>query len=142
MNGLPELLRENMIRREECLNGVWHFKSEVDDEWVEIRVPGAYAGVRKSWGGKHWDVFDHPERWEGKGGTYRRELTIPDSMKGQDIHFFCGACAHHSRVLVNGQEIGEWHDGYTPIEFSITDALAPEQNTLEVEVSGDDTDLL
>jgi len=29
------------------LNGEWDFRSEVDDMWSRVRVPGAYTGVRK-----------------------------------------------------------------------------------------------
>jgi hypothetical protein len=117
------------------LNGEWDFRSEVDDMWSRVRVPGAYTGVRKGWGGEQWDGFDYPRHWEDQGGTYRRTFTLPDSMRGHEVRFYCDACAHHTTVCVNGTAVGEWHDGYTPMEFPITRALQEGENLLEVHVA-------
>ncbi len=124
-----------------CLNGIWDFKSDTDDEWTRIRVPGAYTGVRKGWGGSQWDCFDYPRAWEDTGGMYRRTFTVPEYMRGHDIQFVCNACAHHSEIYVNNIRVGEWHDGYTPMHFSITAALTRGENLLEVRVSGQKNDL-
>ncbi len=129
------------VRSDLCINGRWNFKSEAESEWTTIQVPGTYAGVRKSWGAEQWDCFDYPENWEGKGAVYRRTVTLPESFTGMDVHFFCGACAHHTEVFVNSNKVGEWHDGYTPMEFSITPALQDGENTIEVRISGAKNDL-
>ncbi len=124
-----------------CLNGIWEFKSDADENWTQVRVPGIYSGVRKYWGGEQWDCFDYPEHWLEKGGRHRREFELPKSMLEQDIRFFCGACAHHSEIIVNGCKMGEWHDGYVPIELSIGPALVAGTNTIEVVVSEQKNDL-
>lgn len=117
------------------LNGIWDFKSEADENWTSIRVPGAYTGVRKGWGGSRWDCFDYPREWEDRGGVYRRTFTVPDYMNGHNIRFFCGACAHHSIVYLNEKKVGEWHDGYTPMEFPLGPELTQGENLLEIRVS-------
>ena len=134
-----------MITRPElpdlCLNGIWDFKSDTDDEWTRVRVPGAYTGVRKGWGGSQWDCFDYPRKWENHGGVYRRTFTVPEAMRGKEIQFHSNACAHHSDIYVNNIRVGEWHDGYTPMCFPITAALIRGENLLEVRVSGQRNDL-
>ncbi|MCF7853151.1 MAG: hypothetical protein K9N51_00010 [Candidatus Pacebacteria bacterium] len=134
-------LYERDVRLETCLNGEWDFKSEADDRWTKVRVPSAYAGVLQSWGAKQWDCFDYPEDWEGKAAVYRRTFTVPPEMKGMDIRFACNACAHHSTIVLNGKQVGEWHDGYTPFEFSLNAAVVDGENTLEVRVSEQPNDL-
>ncbi|MCF7837153.1 MAG: hypothetical protein K9N49_00830, partial [Candidatus Marinimicrobia bacterium] len=128
-------------RGEISLNGVWAFRSAADAEWTSIRVPGAYAGVRQSWGGAQWDCFDYPRVWEGKAAVYRRSFLVPDEMQGLDLRFGGYACAHHSEFLLNGEKIGEWHDGYTPFEFPLNAALIVGENIIEVRVSDRPNDL-
>jgi hypothetical protein len=123
------------------LNNEWDFRSDVDEVWSRVRVPGAYAGVRKGWGGEQWDGFDYPRRWEDKGGTYRRTFRLPEHMRDREVRFYCDACAHHGEVRVNGVKVGEWHDGYTPVEVPITPALKDGDNLLEVDVSARKNDL-
>jgi len=126
---------------EKCLNGIWDFKAQTDENWTQVNVPGVYTGPSKSWGGEHWDCFDYPSEWEGKGGVYRRTFDLPIEMSGKDIRFYCGACAHHSEVFLNGEKVGEWHDGYTPMEFSLTSAVKSGENLLEIHVSSQKNDL-
>jgi hypothetical protein len=128
-------------RAELCLNGEWDFCSEADGQWTRIQVPGAYAGPRQSWGGAQWDVFDYPEVWAGKGAVYRRTFVVPPEWEGLDVRFAARACAHHTEFFVNGHKVGEWHDGYTPIEFSLNTALKPGENLLEARVSDRPNDL-
>jgi len=124
-----------------CLNGIWEFKIDTEKHWTQISVPGVYTGIRKSWGSVHWDCFDYPSEWCDKGGSYRRTFSVNAEMLCKDVRFYCGACAHHSEVFLNGKKIGEWHDGYTPMEFSLSSALKAGENLLEVHVSSRKNDL-
>jgi len=123
------------------LNGRWDFRGDGDQTWSSVRVPGAYTGVRKGWGGEQWDGFDYPRRWEDKGGVYRRTFCLPEAMRGREVRFHGEACAHHTTVRVNGLTVGEWHDGYTPMAFPITPALKEGENLLEVCVAARKNDL-
>ncbi|MCK4981304.1 MAG: hypothetical protein KAS17_00200 [Victivallaceae bacterium] len=124
-----------------CLNGIWKFKIDTEEHWTQINVPGVYTGIGKSWGGEYWDCFDYPAEWEGKGGIYRRTFELPVEIQDKDIRFYCGACAHHSEVFLNGEKVGEWHDGYTPMEFSLSPAIKVGENLLELHVSSQKNDL-
>lgn len=134
-------LHKQALRQEICLNGLWDFKSEADNKWTQVQVPCAYAGGRQSWGGIQWDCFDYPTEWAEKASTYKRTFTLPPELKNMEIRFYCGACAHHTKIMINGVKVGEWHDGYTPIEFSLTSALVDGENILEIHVTDQESDL-
>jgi hypothetical protein len=131
-----------MPRNSQCLNGLWQFQAEGDTSWSEVRVPGAYSGVQKSWSGHYWDVFGYPDDWVERGGTYRQEFVVPSGMHGRRLAVRCEGCFHHTEVLVNGIKIGESHDGYLPFEFLVpAEILKPGGNELRFVVSSRRSDL-
>ncbi len=128
-------------RREMCLNGMWSFKSNVDNDWTEIRVPGSYAGVRLYWGKEHWDTFDYPERWQEKGGVYQRRFTVPAEIRDMpQIRFEMNGCYHHGEVVLNGTKAGEWHDGYAIHDWPVQDLLQNGENEIRIVVYDQESD--
>jgi len=127
-------------RQSLCLNGLWDFKSDRDDEWTRIRVPGCYTGALETWGAERWDVFGHPAHWLDHGAVYKRTLSIPETMNGRQVRFHCGGCFHHTTLLVNGKEAGRWDDGYMPFAFRIDPLLRSGENKIELIVSARESD--
>ena len=138
---IPTTLPSAPLRQDLCLNGLWSFQCETDATPTEIRVPGFYSILRTGkWARQYWDVFNYPDTWTEKGGVYRRTLHLPPTQAGRRQLFRCGGCSFHTRVLLNGQQIGESHDGYYPFEFDLSPAARAGENLLEVIVdarSGD-----
>lgn len=141
MKDLPADTPAQSLRQQLCLNGLWDFKCDADEDWTRIRVPGPYTGVTQSWGAERWDAFGHPPHWLNHGAVYKRSIQVPADMQGMQIRFRCDGCFHHTRLIVNGTEAGEWHDGYMPFEFRIDHLLKDGDNELQLVVAPYASDL-
>ena len=77
-----------------------------------------------------------PENYRGVArfevGWYRRSLTIPsnDAWKNKRIILTIGAADFFTDLWCNGQHVGRHEGGYDPIEFDLTDVLAPNESGL------------
>lgn len=134
--GLPQ----EQFRYEMCLNGLWDFKCDADNEWTRISVPGSYSILQNSkWGRLLWDAFKYPKEWNNKGAIYRRNIELPKDMTGKVATFYCGASCFHTYVSMNDKPVGEFHDGFFPFEFPLNDALkkGAKENMLTVRVSAE-----
>ncbi|MDR1224662.1 MAG: hypothetical protein LBL07_17565 [Tannerella sp.] len=117
-------LPQDDFRQEICLNGLWDFKCDANGEWTQIRVPGCYSVIQDGkWGKNLWDAFLYPKSWTGKGGTYQRRIELPADLRQKAVTFYCGASCFHTYVSLNGQPVGEFHDGFFPFEFPLNGAL-------------------
>ncbi len=68
-------------------------------------------------------------------GSYRRDFTVSDEWKDQEIflHFAGGGAAYY--VWINGEKVGYFEDTFSPSEFRVTDLVKFGQpNTLAVEL--------
>ncbi len=136
---LPDSLPEQPIRLQHCLNGLWDFKCDTDIIWTQIRVPGCYSIAREGkWARYYWNIFDYPNRWTRKGGTYRRSFEVLASMNEMNIHFYCGGCFHQGRIYVNGMYAGKFNDGYFPFEVDVGSLLKSGENIIEIVVDSTD----
>lgn len=123
------------ISYSKSLNGMWDFKSDVDETWTKIQVPGCYAvAYEGKWAKEYWDVFNYPKRWAGNGGIYKKSLFIDESEKGKVIKIHFGGVYHLCEVYLNGKLIGESDDGYNAFELELTNIKFGKQNTLEVKI--------
>ena len=63
-------------------------------------------------------------------GWYRRRITIPpdDAWKKKRIILTIGAADFFTDLWCNGQHLGHHEGGYDPIEFDLTEMLAPEES--------------
>lgn len=66
---------------------------------------------------------------------YQRSFELPHAWQGSQVRLNFGACDHHTRVFVNGLEVGQNRGGYAPFSFDISYALQPGENQLVVRVS-------
>ena len=130
---------DSSLRKEVCLNGTWELKVEGFNEFVDVRVPGSYAGQNKLWGQEYWDVWDYPQAWFNKAAVYRRTIDIPVVPEGQRVLIHFGGVRHVVSVEVNGEEVGTWHDSYVPFAFDITNQVHPGVNELHVSIAKDQT---
>ncbi|MBN2007868.1 hypothetical protein JW960_00825 [candidate division KSB1 bacterium] len=121
------------------LNGEWQFKSNVDDQWTSIDVPGCYAIQYEGyWANYFWDVFHYPKRWADNGAIYRRTFTLPAAMQGQRISLNCGGSFHQTSIFLDNVHVGEHSDGYLAFQLPLEiDDVA--EHTLELKISGSNT---
>ena len=137
------------------LNGKWHFNlskkpadKPSDFHKNEFDVSG-------------WDLIDVPANWEVVGydqphyldvnypfennppfiqkhynpvGSYKREFTLPEGWRGQQVFVYLGAVKSAYYILINGQKCGYNQGSKTPTEFNITDKLVQGTNTISLEV--------
>lgn len=67
--------------------------------------------------------------------SYKRNITIPDNMKGREILLHFGAVDWRCFVFLNGEKVGEHEGGFDPFTFNITSKLkAQGSNELVVQV--------
>jgi len=111
----------SQTRQEISLNGVWDFKWDNErrltyppdgNGWTNIEV------TRKS----------RTETGFGQNGTnhwawYKRNITVPNSMKGQRIKVRFTIVKYKAYIYWNGQKVSEHQDGETPFEIDVTDKV-------------------
>lgn len=120
------------------LAGSWKFKSDPEDRgvaekwygvgldeagWKDHPVPGSWQAV-------------FPELMEYLGaGWYRRSFTAPAEMKGKFNRLVLDGAGFHTRVWLNGEEIGRHAGNYSRWSLDVTDHLRyGEVNTIAVRV--------
>ncbi len=108
--------------------------------WKEINVPGNWelqgygsplyvsAGYTFPINPPYIPHNDNPV------GSYRRDLTLPESWDGRRIflHFEAGTAGMY--VWINGQKVGYNEGGKSPVEFDITPYVRKGKNTIACEV--------
>lgn len=63
---------------------------------------------------------------------YRKCFTLPADFNKGRVFINFGAVDQIAKVIINGNEVGEHHGGYTPFSFEITDYLLSGENELRV----------
>ncbi|HOZ45727.1 MAG TPA: glycoside hydrolase family 2 TIM barrel-domain containing protein, partial [Candidatus Hydrogenedentes bacterium] len=87
------------------------------DGWVEFEVPGTLRG------------HDYERAW------FRRAFEVPADWAGRRVVVRFGGVKYASRVMVNGDRVGECFNGYDAFEVDATAAIRPgETNELSVGV--------
>lgn len=130
----PAMERDNWIN----LNGLWNYAIIPDsltkptsfDGKILVPYPieSALSGVMKRVGKN--DLI-----W------YSRTIQVPKLQKKERLILHLEACDWHTRVLVNGEQVGEHRGGYLPFSFDLTDWVkADEEALLEVVVQDPTTE--
>lgn len=107
---------ESRPREEVNLDGAWEYVRVPDlttppeEGWQPITVPGLLQGV------------DYERAW------FRRDFTVPDTMKGLRLVLHFGGVKYNSTVLVNGTKAGGHFGGYEPFDIDITDLVKYGEN--------------
>ena len=98
-------------RQEVSLSGDWEFVRVKDlaapppaEGWQPIKVPGTLSG------------YDYERAW------FRRDFTVPESMRGLRLELHFGGVKFNSVVVVNGQKVGGHFGGHEPFDVDITAA--------------------
>lgn len=118
------------------LNGQWDFTLDknnvgVQEKWYEhpqfsekIQVPFAYQTELSQ-------VHDKtPADW----CWYHRKVTIPEAMKGKQIHLHFGAVDYYTWVYVNGKLAGEHEGGHTSFFVDITQHLVEGEQSITLRI--------
>jgi beta-galactosidase len=67
-------------------------------------------------------------------GVYRREITIPENWKDQQLILHIGAAKSNLAVWINGEYLGYGEDGKLPSEFDATSLLKPGKNLIVLKI--------
>ncbi|MHA1105757.1 MAG: glycoside hydrolase family 2 protein [Promethearchaeota archaeon] len=123
----PQLKREEWLN----LNGMWDYAicpkdtTEVTSYDGKILVPypieSALSGVGKK-------VKPNQRIW------YHRKFSFPEKWQGKRILLHFGAVDWETKVIINGNYIGEHKGGYTPFKFEISKNLNMGENDIIISV--------
>ena len=148
---------EKEHRQEICLNGYWDFQPVAlpqdykqgkgiapklpfpkDENWdkTRIKIPSPWNinsfGYRNLEGPDHRNYPSYPKEWEQvKMVWMKKNITIPDTWKSQQIKLYFEAVAGYSEVYINKEKLGENFDLFLPFSFDITDKVTPGE-TVEI----------
>jgi len=141
------------------LDGVWKFAYapnynsaikgfEAEDYdctgWADIRVPAHiqmegydiphYANTQYPWDGREEiKPGEIPERFNPVA-SYVKYFTIPEHMRGMDIHIHFRGVESGMALWLNGAYVGYSEDSFTPSEFDLTPYIKDGENKLAVQV--------
>ena len=111
-----------------------------DSHWVDFPVPGLfefngygdkiYKNVGYSWDTQFASNPPLVEERNNYTGSYRKQVTIPLSWKGQDIFLHVGSATSNLQLWVNGKEVGYSEDSKMEVEFDLTKYLTPGKENL------------
>ena len=127
------------------LNGTWKFnwvknadarptdffRTDFNDlGWDEMQVPAVwelngygdplYVNIGYAWRSQYPNNPPYAPIEENHVGSYRRELVVPASWKGQDIIAHFGSVTSNIYLWVNGRFVGYSEDSKLEAEFNLT----------------------
>lgn len=111
----------SQVRQEVSLNGTWDFK------WDNVKRL-SYPPDNEGWTTIEVTRKSRSATGFGRNGTnhwawYKRNVTVPNSMKGKKIKIRFTMVKYKTVVYWNGQKIFEHLDGETPFEADITNRV-------------------
>ena len=115
-----------------------------DSAWENFPVPGLFElnghgdRIYKNIGYAWCTTFDsNPPvvgETENYTGSYRREVTLPDSWSGQQVLIHVGSATSNLKVWVNGKLVGYSEDSKIAAEFDITKYVKKGKNLIAMQV--------
>lgn len=151
---------KNGSRRYLSLEGKWKFNfvndhnlapenffaSDYNDaQWTDFPVPGLfeingygdriYKNVGYAWATQFNNNPPYVEEKNNYTGSYRKEVTVPASWKGEEIYLHVGSATSNLKVWVNGKFVGYSEDSKSAAIFNLTKYLKPgEENLIAMQV--------
>ncbi|MDO4512084.1 MAG: glycoside hydrolase family 2 TIM barrel-domain containing protein [Bacteroidales bacterium] len=121
------------------------YSAKVDDSaWRSMPVPGmwelngcgdpVYLNVGFAWRGHYKNNPPEPPIKDNHVGSYRREIEIPASWKGQQVIAHFGSVTSCIYLYVNGKFVGYSEDSKVACEFDITKYVKPGKNLIAFQV--------
>ena len=115
-----------------------------DSEWEDFPVPGLFElnghgdRIYKNIGYAWCTTFDsNPPivgETENYTGSYRREVTLPETWSGQQVLIHVGSATSNLKVWVNGKLVGYSEDSKIAAEFDITKYVKKGKNLIAMQV--------
>ena len=111
-----------------------------DTSWIDFPVPGLfeingfgdriYKNVGYSWDTQFHSNPPYVEQRNNYTGSYRKEIAIPASWKGENIYLHVGSATSNLKIWVNGKFVGYSEDSKIAAEFELTKYLVPGKENL------------
>jgi len=115
-----------------------------DSKWEDFPVPGLfelnghgdriYKNVGYAWCTTFQSNPPYIGETENYTGSYRKEFTLPEDWKGQQVLFHVGSATSNLKVWVNGKYVGYSEDSKIAAEFDITKYLKKGKNLIAMQV--------
>lgn len=111
-----------------------------DIDWELFPVPGlfelnghgdaTYKNIGYAWATQFEPNPPYVEEKNNYTGSYRKEVKIPASWKGEKIYLHVGSATSNLSVWVNGKWVGYSEDSKSAAEFDLTRYLTPGKENL------------
>jgi beta-galactosidase len=106
-------------RQQVSLNGTWDFKWDND---LRLSFPPSGEGwTTIEVGPRSRSSTGFGSRGENHWAWYRRNLTVPNSMRGERIKIRFERVQFKTHIYFNGVKVGEHLDGEIPFEIDVTE---------------------
>ena len=123
--------------------GFWALNYD-DSGWEDFPVPGLfelnghgdriYKNIGYAWATTFTTNPPYIGETENYTGSYRKEFTLPDAWKDQQVLFHVGSATSNLKVWVNGKFVGYSEDSKVAAEFDITKYLKKGKNLIAMQV--------
>lgn len=111
-----------------------------DSSWEDFPVPGlfelnghgdaVYRNVGYAWDTQFESNPPFVEEKNNYTGSYRKQIVIPASWKGEKVYLHVGSATSNLSVWVNGKFVGYSEDSKSAAEFDVTPYLTPGKENL------------
>lgn len=116
-----------------------------DAQWRDFPVPGllelngcgdaVYKNIGYAWATQFESNPPYVEEKNNYTGSYRRQVDVPATWKGERIYLHVGSATSNLAVWVNGKFVGYSEDSKVAAEFDLTKYLKPgRQNLIAMQV--------
>ena len=122
------------MRHLTLLNTGWQFHSSFSDALIAQKASGTSVRLPHNAVDLEMNYFD--ERCYQKEFAYQTILTWQPEFEGKEIALRFDGSMANTVVWINGQQVAQHRDGYTPFEARLTGLLNAGENLVTVKVDG------
>ena len=121
-------------RTRSLLNTGWIFREGFDPAWITLPLPGGTVRLPHNAVDLPWNYGD--ETAYQQPFTYQRILPWDDRFMGCEVVLCFEAAMAGAKVWINGHQVADHPDGYTPFEARLTDHLEISENLITIAIDG------